>query len=765
MYRLRLDVGLLRPMVPAVCSIVVLMVTHAATAADTTVVTSKLGPANDPETNQHWSYLSPIRHALPANEDFHWSRNAIDCFTLAMMTIAGQQPSSEAEPAKLLRRLYLDVIGLPPGIGQIEAFENNLTTDSYERVLDGLLSSPQYGEKWARSWLDLARYSDSNGYQADQLREMWAYRDWVIAAMNRDMPFDEFTIAQLAGDRSPEVSLDHKIATGFHRATTCNVEAGVDPEENRTNQIIDRVNTTGTVWLGTTLECAQCHDHKYDPFTQEDYYRLFAFFNNTPLEVQQANGVQFDFFGPKLTLPQSPRRKRKEKENQATLERALADLQSNIGDVSLPVTTTASDRDNANEPALTASRQVFNVLKVNDKQAIQRLDEWINKEVPQAREAYGNIKKGLKRKRELQSSTTLVMVEMEKRRNTNILIRGNFLNRGKQVTPDVPSVFGTAGMHSESDRLGLAQWLVGRRNPLTARVVVNRWWSEVFGHGLVRTEEDFGSQGLPPTHPKLLDWLAVELIDKGWSMKHIHKQIFMSATYRQASRVSPERLVADPQNIWLSRGPRIRLPAETIRDNALAISGLLSLKQKGPPVYPPQPEGLWNQTGRNEPVYRVDKGEDRFRRGVYVIWRRAAPYPSFVNFDAPDRMICVVQRPTTNTPQQALTLLNDQAYTELSKAFAVRIMAEFGHLSLEEQLRQAMRLCVGRSPTLREVAELAQVYRDEFARLDHEPQIAAQIIGSFQPGFVLPPKDKKVWATWFTVANVLLNLDETITKG
>lgn len=731
--------------------------------------------AASPETDyvarqsQHWAYVSPRRSDLPDIRDANWPKNAIDYFVVAKMADRDLRPSSQATPARLLRRVYLDLIGLPPSPAAVAAFLRDPTDEAYTATVDRLLASPRYGENWARHWLDLARYSDSNGYQADQLRDMWAYRDWVIDAMNADMPFDQFTIEQIAGDLLPAATQAQQIATGFHRTPTCNVEAGVDPESNRTDQVIDRVNTTGTVWLGTTIECAQCHDHKYDSFSQREYYQLFAFFNNTPIEVKnsgKASDVQFNFYGPKLELPMSV----------AALQRKEL-LTTRIQHLKEKVTqleTAALDELPAWEK--TVSRQAGDVLPENVVDALMLSPKQRNKsqrrsvrehflaDRPDVTTARTRLKKLREERGAIQPNSTLVMVEMPEPRETRVFLRGQFLTPGEIVRPDVPSGLHAMSRGAPPNRLGLAQWLVSTDNPLVARVTVNRWWYQFFGRGLVATAEDFGTEGEPPTHPQLLDWLAVELMDNEWSMKHIHKLIVTSATYRQTSQVTPVLLAADPDNRLYARGPRTRMSAEMIRDNALAISGLLGDNMGGAPVFPPQPSGLWNQTGRNEPKYVTAEGESRFRRGIYVIWRRAAPYPSFVNFDAPDRMACVVTRPKTNTPLQALTLLNDEAYAETAWALAARVLAEIPNATDDEQLSYAFRLCVARTPTVEELNILVETLKSERDQLTLMATEIDKLIESLPFGFA-DAIDKYEWSAWFSIANILLNLDETITKG
>ncbi len=669
-------------------------------------------------TAQHWAYVAADRPRLPDVGRTDWARNPIDYFVLARLQQCGLQPSPAAPRERLLRRVCLDLTGLPPTPEQRLQFLQDRRSDAYERLVDRLLASPAYGEKWARYWLDLARFSDSNGYQADQLREMWAYRDWVIAAWNSDMPYAQFTVEQLAGDLLAEATVAQRIATGFHRATTCNVEAGVDPEANRVDQVVDRVNTTSTVWLGTTLACAQCHNHKYDPFSQRDYYQFFAFFNNTPLEVRKVggeDGVQFDFWGPLIELPMHASRQRR----RADLQRQLMAL-----------------RD---ESSLAASGE-----GKSSGQRIKQLQGELDSLAP---------------------PTTLVMVEQEALRETYVMRRGDYRSAGERVEAGTPSTLPAFPADLPRNRLGLARWLTDANHPLTWRVAVNHWWQEFFGAGLVRTAEDFGSQGEPPSHPELLDYLAWRLAHEARSIKPIHRLIVTSATYRQDSRITAELRERDPENRLLARGPRLRLSAESIRDNALAISGLLDCTMGGPPVYPPQPAGLWKQTGRNEPVYHVDSGANRYRRGIYVVWRRAAPYPSFVNFDGPDRMSCVVRRSRTNTPLQALTLLNDEAYVEMARALTTRILTEAASESLTGKIDHAFRLCLARDPTDQERHEIVAWYQDEWEELGDQPEQIDQVTrDAVLPRSCQSAAMRRDWAAWFTIANGLLNLDETITR-
>jgi hypothetical protein len=914
--------------------------------------------ANGAQYAEHWAYLKPQRPALPAlsAEARTWSRNEIDQFIIAQQHAAGLMPSPEASQATLLRRVSLDLTGLPPTPAELAAFLTDETPGAYERVVDRLLASPRFGERWAQPWLDLARYADSNGYQADQLRDSWAYRDWVINALNADLPFDRFTIEQLAGDLLPNATFEQQVATGFHRTVTCNVEAGVHPEENRTNQVIDRVNTTATVWLGLTLECAQCHDHKYDPFTSRDYYRLFAYFNNTPLEVQNLSGkgVQFEFFGPKLDLPLPPtvQAERQQLQDRCSVleqerETLLAELSTGRAEweaqlravLDLPaewhvlpvakfesaggedhrvlddqsvlvtgrvpeattytvtvrtalsgitafkletlthpeipgngpgrgdalrtnfilsefdVTATTANSDKpvplefasatadyeqprwpvsaaidgnrktgwaigqqfgqphhavfklakplqtdgettltftldqqygqgrtigrlrlsalVGEDAATVPDDVAAIIKKDKRTAKdnKRLDEFFTQSHPRLAELDKQMDLMKLKLERIEPPSTLVMVEMTEPRTTQMLKRGNYLTPGDAVAPGTPETLHPLDPALPANRLGLAQWLVSTENPLTARVTVNRWWAELFGRGIVTTLEDFGLQSEPPTHPELLDWLAVEFMTptdaaaKAWSMKRMLKLMVLSATYRQSSRLTPDLAERDPDNAFYARGPRFRLAAETIRDQALAASGLLSAKVGGPPVMPHQPANIWRAVGRNAPKWVEAQDEDRFRRGVYVVWRRAAPFPSFVNFDAPDRASCTVNRPRTNTPLQALTLLNDPAYVEMAVALATRILTESPSASPTDRIDYGVRLVLSRPATSMEREELQRFLAEQRTRLTDRPQDVSALLKAASAVKLPEGLDPLDLAVWFHAANLLLNLDETVTRG
>lgn len=732
----------------------------------------EIGARTEP-AETHWAYRAPELPGLPEVKHHHWPHHPIDFFVLAKLEREGFVPSPQAPPATRLRRLYLDLIGLPPTVEDVDAFLRDPSPAAYKALVDRLLASPRFGEKWARSWLDLARYSDSNGYQADQLRTLWAYRDWVIDALNSDMPYDQFTIEQIAGDLFPAASVSQKIATGFHRTTTCNIEAGVDPEANRTNQVIDRVNTTATVWLGTTFECAQCHNHKYDPFTQQDYYRLFAYFNNTPLEVENTkqDGIQFDFYGPKMALPLNSDQQQRRVEIESRLQAARAKLQASEA-AAMPRFRDWQQDLRADKIAPTEelpAKKIEQFKKTLAKRRKKRSDteqqqlkQHFFDTHPATRPLRKQVAELEEEFRQTDPSTTLVMVEMNKMRPTHIFKRGMYLAPGLQVEMGVPAALHPLSEKAEQNRLGLARWLVDPRNPLIGRVRVNHLWSEIFGTGLVASAEDFGSQGTPPSHPQLLDWLAVTFRQEGWSTKRLLRQIVTSATYQQSSRIPAAD--HDPENRLLARGPRFRLPAETIRDNGLSIAGLLEETMGGPPVYPHQPAGLWHQTGRGEPVYEVAQDSARHRRGVYVVWRRVAPYPSFVNFDAPDRTRCIVSRSRTNTPIQALTLLNDEAYVEMARALAARIL-DVDLVGDEPRLVRAFKMCVARNPGSEEIRILRALLDEQRQRLRGSPEAVQELTrNAYLPKDTKNPEDPQEWAAWICVANTLLNLDETISK-
>jgi hypothetical protein len=656
---------------------------------------------------EHWAYVKPRREPLPEVHDKTWVRNGIDYFVRARLEKEGLAPSPEAERATLIRRVSLDLTGLPPTLSEVDAFLADQTPYAYEAVVDRLLASPHYGERQALPWLDEARYADTNGYEADHRRTIWPYRDWVLRAFNRDLPFDRFTIQQIAGDLLPGATREQKIATGFHRNTMVNTEGGTDDEEFRVAAIVDRVNTTMEVWMGTTMGCAQCHNHKYDPFTQAEYYRLFAFFNNT-----EDRGRSNE---PILEMPTAA-----EVARQTRIHAAMVRIR-------LPLVTP--------NPLLAAAL------------------------IRAAQERVGALKI---EESAIQPASTLVMKELPQPRPTHILIRGSHANKGDLIAPAVPAKLHPLAPGQPLDRLALARWLVDPNNPLVGRVIMNRIWAQYFGRGFVDTSEDFGVQGDPPTHPELLDWLATELVRQKWSMKAMHRMIVTSATYRQSSSVTRSLYERDPYNRLYARGPRFRLYGEMVRDNALAISGLLNPKIGGPSVFPYQPDGVWNNPYSGDKWVTSTKG-DQYRRGLYTFWRRTAPYAAFIAFDAPSREVCTERRPRTNTPLQALATLNDRPFIQSAAALARRMMSEVQGPEKERAVH-GFRLCVARGPSPAELDRLLELYRNNLEKYKNDRAAAKAMAAS---GLPEPPKemDSAKLAAWTVVANVLLNLDETVTKG
>lgn len=904
--------------------------------------------ANWPETavaeKKHWAYMKPVRPTLPAVRSAGWPCNGIDSFVLERLEREGLAPSPEADRATLLRRVSLDLTGLPPTLSEVEAFLADTATNAFEKVVDRLLASPHYGERWARPWLDMARYADTQGYEKDNRRSQWPWRDWVIDALNRNLPFDQFTIEQLAGDLLPDATRDQKVATGFHRNTMTNTEGGTDDEEFRHEAVVDRVNTTMSVWMGTTFGCAQCHNHKYDPFTMRDYYQFYAFFNSTadtdkdderptlklptpeqgkrladsraqiavldrelnattpelataqarweketlaaleawrlldttnalstggatltrkgdgsflvggknatndtyvviaPVALRRLTGMRLEVL-PDPTLPQkSLGRAANGSFVLSRVEAALAADDDPAHPVPLAFASATADfsqdgysvtnllggpsgsgwatkafdpaqrvprtavlaLDKARElpegswliitlrhesrfpaanvgrfrlaatdaekpvaapalPEVIASALRRTPEQRTDKQQRDLAAHWraTAPELKTVREALAKIRNEEKKLAE-SLPITAVMQELEKPRVTHILTRGSFLSPGDPVQPGTPASLHPFATNLPPNRLGLAHWIVDTNNPLTARVIMNQIWEQYFGIGIVETVQDFGTQGEPPSNQRLLDWLAIEFMARGWDLKVMHKLIVTSATYRQSSHVTPELLQRDPYNRLLARGPRVRLEGEMVRDQALAVSGLLSPKIGGPPVMPKQPAGIW-QVVYSGDKWETSKGEDQHRRGIYTFWRRTSPYPSMVTFDAPSREYCVVKRSRSNTPLQALTLLNDPVYVEAAQAVARRMVCECSGDSADHA-RFGFRLCLTRAPSSEEVRRLVKLFEQQLAKFKSDPMAAVNMATS-ELGKPSGDTDLAELAAWTVVANVLLNLDEMITKG
>jgi hypothetical protein len=931
----------------------------------------------------HWAFVPPARPDPPAVRAKSWPRNPIDNFILARLEKEGLKPSPRAGKATLLRRLSFDLTGLPPAPAEIDAFLADKSPDAYEKVVERLLASPRYGERMTMQWLDLARYADTHGYHIDSHRDMWPWRDWVISAFNRNLPFNDFITWQIAGDMLPDATREQIVASGFNRNHMINFEGGAIPEEYQAEYVADRVETTANVFLGLTMGCARCHDHKYDPIRQRDYYRFAAFFNNIPekgLDGQTGNAV------PVLALP-GEQQKRRQDELEAALKEARLqlppedvaymeyfwrqskadidprspvdgltawyELDGNLSDTSgnfrhgrlmagdptygpgpirrapnfdsvvhmrfppaalelskpftaafwfrvgrnpgypllqklertaaglrgfeialgkpftLPrlerghpleirwtepgkgalvlrtkepllqgrtnhVTLTSDGTGRAtgirlfsrgvplqlevvgdtlpspasvNAPveignpalgpafkgtiddlrfysrallreeaqALSSQFQVEVLLaspgkKTAEESALLR-DYYLTHAAPADwRDAYVKSKPLQEELAELEYSipTTMVMKEMETPRDTYVLARGDYRNRQEKVTPGVPAMLPPLPSGEKADRLALARWLVSPEHPLTARVTVNRLWQMLFGHGIVKTSEDFGSQGEPPVHPELMDWLATEFVRSGWDVKAMMRLMVTSAAYMQSSKVTPALHDKDPENRLLARGPRFRLPAEMVRDNALAVSGLINGAIGGPSVLPYQPPGLWEELAFGENFsaqeYVQDHGDKLYRRSMYTFWKRTAPPASLVAFDAPDREKCVSRRSVTNTPLQALVTLNEPTYIEASRKLAERVLSEVPAGSGDgERLRYAFRLATARLPRAEEMKVLRETLARQVQTYSGDPARAAQLlrIGESEVDAKVKPP---VLAAWTNLCTVLLNLDETITK-
>jgi hypothetical protein len=894
--------------------------------------------------SHHWAFLPPVRPPLPEVKNRAWARTPIDKFILAEIEKADLTPAPEADKVTLIRRLSLDLTGLLPALKDIDEFVADTSPDAYEKLVERLLASPHYGERWGRHWLDAARYADTNGFEKDRDRSIWPYRDWVIRAINQDMPFDRFTVEQIAGDLTPNATLDSRIATGFLRNSMLNEEGAVEPEQFRIEGIIDRVDTVGKAFLGLTINCAQCHTHKYDPIRHEEYYRFFAFFNDdeepeieVPTEAEKkkraeilkgiakieddllakhpdlpkrmaeweqkakqdegqwtvltetsafgTSGIKFErllddsfiargdsppqnvyylkaktdlknITGFRLelladhTLPRggpgrgangeallsefnveaAPQDQPNQIEKIAIVE-ATADFSSdaapiklaidgnpktswssdagpglcnqdrkavfrpakavgyesgalltfalaqkeyeagrtaklevpNIGRFRISVTTAA---DPHADPLPTNVRRILNIpADKRDEEQRREVFRYYRASIPEFAEA--NKAAADLMRRWPYAATTLALAARAAPRETHVFKRGDWKRPEALVTPGTPSFLHPFPKGALRNRLGLAQWLVDKNNPLTARVIVNRVWQQYFGQGLVATPEDFGTRCDLPSHPELLDWLAVEFREKGGSLKHIHRLIVNSAVYRQSSKSAPpmsERLrQADPNNRLLARFPRLRVEAEIVRDIALGASGLLSLKIGGPSVFPPIPDGAMAVSFRSRSQWETSKGEDGYRRGIYTFWKRSAPYPALSFFDAPNADMSCTRRIRSNTPLQALTTLNDAVFMEAAQALALRVWKE-GGAGDRSKITYAFRLCTGRAPDEFESNRLLILL--ERQRLRFKGQTSAAVYVSAPDLNNLPPDiDLHELAPWTIVARALLNLDETITRG
>ncbi len=892
------------------------------------------------EKQAHWAFNAPVRPALPNVKNSARVSSPVDRFILETLEKQGLTLSPEADRATLIRRLSLDLTGLPPTLKEIDDFLADAAPNAYEKLVDRLLASPHYGERWGRWWLDAARYADTNGFEKDRDRSIWPYRDWVIKSFNADKPFDQFTIEQIAGDLLPRSTVEQKVATGFLRNSMLNEEGAVDPEQFRVEGLIDRVDAIGKAFLGLTINCTQCHTHKFDPIKHEEYYRFYAFLNQdeepemevpTPAESkkrdgllarvakledellakhadlpqrmaaweaeakQQAsewtvlenaeviatNGVKFEelldhsfiprgdnpptgvyyltaktplknITGIRLelmtdhTLPRTgpgrstqgvawlsefvaeaapaaqadklqplkiggatadfaalnnpinlaidgnlktswsidagPGLRNQDRRAVFALQTPLAGFDGgtllkfslsqkefggsaaerfeapNIGRFRISVTTAPNPKA---DPLPTQVRRILALPAPRRTPAEQReVFRYYRTTVPEFAETNKAIADLMKQWP--YPATTLVVTPRPVPRETHIFKRGDWKRPGDAVTPGTPSFLHPFPASAPRNRLGLAQWLAAKENPLTARVIVNRVWQQYFGQGLVSSPEDFGTRCETPSHPELLDWLAVEFRDEGWSLKRIHKLIVMSATYRQSSHITPELLRADPTNRLLARAPRLRVEAEAVRDIVLSVSGLLSLKIGGPSVFPPIPDGAMAVSFRSRTVWETSKGEDRYRRAMYTFWKRSVPYPSLSVFDAPNADMACTRRIRSNSPLQALTTLNDAAFLEAAQALAMRLWKEGGSDDAAK-VRYGFRLCTGRWPDEFEQNRLLQLLEKQRGRFTNNTA-AAVYVSSPDLNNLPANMDLHQLASWTLVARVLLNLDETITK-
>ncbi len=710
---------------------------------------------------EHWAFSPPLRPAIPKSAGSRWCKNPIDAFILDRLAQAGQEPSPEADRITLIRRLSLDLLGLPPTPEEVDRFVLEPAVDAYERLVDSLLASPHFGERWARPWLDLVRYADSDGYEDDRSRpDAWRYRDWVISALNRDMPFDQFTIEQIAGDLLPGATYEQRVAAGFHRMALLNRSAiGRDNEEEfRTKTVKDRANTTATIWLGLTFGCAECHTHKYDPIPQRDYYRFTAFFNNlVDTEVTAPP--------PSSRYVQANERAIEEFDRQqAEAERALAAYEKE----ELPARLAAWERSVERRelpPRIAAVLDVAPDRRSEEQAAV--VGAFFRTVDPEylRRKAAGLDKEMAKNNRPPPPSVkALTIAERTEPRPAFIHLHGDYLSPGESVAQGTPAFLPPLeGQGEKPDRAALARWLVDPRNPLTARVAANALWQTLFGRGLVATPENFGLQGEPPSHPELLDWLATELTSEGWSRKRLIRLIVTSATYRQSSRHRAELAGRDPGNTLLARQNRFRVDAELVRDLGLAASGLLVSELGGPSIQPPLPDSLLERPElKSEQFVIPSPGADRYRRGIYVNVQRTFAYPMLAAFDGADASAPCSRRDRSNTPLQALALLNDPVFMECARALGLRVVRECPG-GRDSRIAHAFRLCLARAPSVEETRVLGQVHEEHRALYAADTTAAALLLGadtSSLPPSVAPAEA----AAWVAVARTLLNLDEFITR-
>lgn len=713
--------------------------------------------------DQHWAFVKPVRMAIPEVKNKNWVRNPIDAFVSAGHEKEKFSPAPEADRVTLLRRLCFDLIGLPPTPDEVDAFVNDKSPNAYEKQVDRLLASKQFGERMAVYWLDVVRYADTAGYHSDNHRDVWLFRDYVINSFNANKPFNQFTLEHLAGDLLPNPTAEQRIASGYNRMLQTTEEGGAQAKEYTAKYFADRVRNASNAWMGATLGCAECHNHKYDPYSTRDFYRFAAFFADVS-EVAVGRQAQTPILSP---------------EQQAEIKKFDADIARLQGELakSTPELEAAQVKW---EESLKAKKETPKGLPkpVTDALAIEPAKRnaaqkqtiathYRTQVAPETESLRKQLAQALADKDKIQKSVPTTLVAMAAApRTVRILPRGNWLDEtGEIVTPDVPAFLGTiapSDAKARATRLDLAKWLTSPDHPLTARVYVNRLWKLAFGQGLVKNLDDLGAQGTLPSHPELLDWLATEFVQKGWGTKAMLKLMVMSNTYRQSSNAPKDVRDRDPGNHWLARQNRFRIDAEFVRDNALTIGGLLTTKIGGPSVKPYQPAGFWSYLNFPTREWQNDKGENQYRRGLYTYWCRSFLHPSLFAFDAPTREECTNERSRSSTPLQALVMLNDPTYVEASRAFAERILKEAKGTE-KERLVWAYRQAVSRPATDAEIEVLTKLLQK------HKKEYAADMAAAqkmLAVGEKPMPTDVNAadLAAWTSVARVIMNLHETITR-
>ena len=718
---------------------------------------------------KHWSYEPPVKAAIPAGQ------NGVDHLVRKRLASLGLSPSPEADRRALIRRLYADLIGLPPTPAEVDAFVADQSPDAYPKIVDKLLANPHYGERMALGWLDVVRFADTIGYHSDNPRNVWPYRDYVIKSFNDNKRFDRFTVEQLAGDLLPDANLETRVASAFNRLLLSTEEGGAQSKDYEARMLADRVRAIGAVWLGQTTGCGQCHDHKFDPFTMRDFYSLGAFFADIqePIIGRREDGMP-------VTTPEQDLKL-------AALDTALAEARSKF-DAIAPQLEAAQKQWEADVIAYAVTLPELKegaTANDNDKRIAKQVADLIpnaNRN-PQQQQTVRDYFRGKVTKLFIAETQALAKAQQERdgfyaslpkvlvsvsspnKRTVRIQPRGNWLDdSGEIMKPALPGYLPQPAITGRDlNRLDLAQWLVSPDNPLTARTVVNRIWKQFFGTGLSKVLDDLGAQGEPPVNPELLDWLACEFRDSGWDVKHLVRTIVTSATYKQVSTASPQLLAADPYNRELARQSAFRLDAELVRDHALAVSGLLVDKIGGPSVKPYQPDGYWENLNFPVRSYDADKGESQYRRGLYTWWQRSFLHPSMVAFDAPSREECAAERTRSNIPQQALVLLNDPTYVEAARSFAAKILRDQPG-SVDDRLTFAWKQALQRAPSAEETTIVRALFDKQLAAYKADPAAAEALV---KVGLAPIPEglDKTELAAWTHIARVLLNLHESITRS